>query len=90
MGKNYYIGPAGWSYKDWEGIVYPLKKGKNFHPLKYISHYFDTVEINSSFYRPPIAKTTQLLLDVYHYKGKIYIHPIKVQKRFSPTMYMLH
>lgn len=59
MRNNYYVGPAGWSYKDWEGIVYPPKKEKNFQPLKYISQYFNTVEINSSFYRPPTAQTTQ-------------------------------
>lgn len=47
------IGPAGWAYKDWEGVVYPKEKPKGFHPLEYLSHYFDTVEINSSFYGPP-------------------------------------
>ena len=53
------IGPAGWSYKDWEGIVYPQKPGKNFDPLEYLARYFDTIEINSSFYRPPAASTTK-------------------------------
>jgi uncharacterized protein YecE (DUF72 family) len=47
------IGPAGWAYKDWEGIVYPKQKPKGFHPLEYLAQYFDTVEINSSFYGPP-------------------------------------
>jgi uncharacterized protein YecE (DUF72 family) len=47
------IGPAGWAYKDWEGIVYPPKKPKGFHALTYLAQYFDTVEINSSFYGPP-------------------------------------
>ena len=47
-----HIGPAGWSYKDWEGTVYPQKPGKNFDPLEYLSRYFNTIEINSSFYRP--------------------------------------
>jgi uncharacterized protein YecE (DUF72 family) len=53
------VGPAGWSYKDWEGIVYPQKPGKKFDPLEYLSRYFDTIEINSSFYRPPAASTTK-------------------------------
>ncbi|MBN1154629.1 DUF72 domain-containing protein [candidate division KSB1 bacterium] len=61
-----YIGPAGWSYKDWEGIVYPAKKGKNFHHLRYISDYFTTVEINSSFYRPPNAGTTTKWISLVH------------------------
>jgi uncharacterized protein YecE (DUF72 family) len=53
------IGPAGWSYKDWEGTVYPQKPGKAFDPLEYLARYFDTIEINSSFYRPPTPSTTK-------------------------------
>jgi uncharacterized protein YecE (DUF72 family) len=53
------IGPAGWSYKDWEGIVYPQKPGKTFDPLEYLSRFFNTIEINSSFYRPPTPSTTK-------------------------------
>jgi uncharacterized protein YecE (DUF72 family) len=54
-----HIGPAGWAYKDWEGTVYPQKPGKNFDPLEYLARYFNTIEINSSFYRPPTASTTK-------------------------------
>lgn len=46
------IGPAGWSYKDWEGVVYP-PHGSKFDPLGYLARYFDTIEINSPFYRIP-------------------------------------
>src|SRR5207237_7224681 len=52
------LGPAGWLYKDWEGIVYPREKPSCFDPLRYIADFFDTVEINSSFYGPPLPKTT--------------------------------
>jgi len=38
----------------------------------------------------PIAETTQILIDVYRLQGKTYVHPLKVQQRYSPTMYMLH
>lgn len=49
------IGPAGWSYKDWEGIVYP-EHGSRFDHLQYLAQYFDTIEVNSSFYRiPPVT-----------------------------------
>ena len=54
-----YIGPAGWSYKDWEGTVYPEKPGKTFDPLEYLARFFNTIEINSSFYRPPAPSTTK-------------------------------
>jgi uncharacterized protein YecE (DUF72 family) len=49
------IGPAGWSYKDWAGIVYPGPRPKGFEPLSYLAGYFDTIEINSTFYRPATA-----------------------------------
>jgi len=54
-----HIGPAGWAYKDWEGTVYPQRPGKNFDPLEYLAGYFNTIEINSSFYRPPAVSTTK-------------------------------
>ncbi len=50
---QYFIGTAGWSYKDWEGIVYPEKKAQGFHPLIFLAQYINIVEINSTFYRPP-------------------------------------
>ena len=56
---NIHIGPAGWSYKDWEGVVYPQKAGAKFDPLEYLTRFFDTIEINSSFYRPPVPSTTK-------------------------------
>jgi uncharacterized protein YecE (DUF72 family) len=52
------VGPAGWSYKDWWGIVYPAKKPGGFHEATFLARYFDTVEINVSFYRPLVAKTS--------------------------------
>lgn len=46
------FGPAGWSYRDWEGIVYP-PHGSKFDHLAYLADRFDTIEVNSSFYRIP-------------------------------------
>ena len=46
------VGPAGWSYPDWQGIVYPAGMSRETHPLTYLSKHFNTVEINSTFYRP--------------------------------------
>ena len=59
MIKKVHIGPAVWSYKDWEGVVYPKKAGSKFDPLAYLAQFFDTIEINSSFYRPPTPTTTK-------------------------------
>jgi len=51
-----YIGTAGWQYKDWNGKFYPPKLKQP--PLQFYAEYFDTVEINSSFYghiKPKVA-----------------------------------
>ena len=49
-----YIGTSGWSYPKgegtWKGYFYP--KGK-INELEYYSQFFNTVEVNSSFYQPP-------------------------------------
>jgi uncharacterized protein YecE (DUF72 family) len=47
------VGSAGWSYPDWEGIVYPAQRAKEFDPLAYLAEFLDCVEINASFYRIP-------------------------------------
>jgi uncharacterized protein YecE (DUF72 family) len=44
------IGCSGWNYKDWRGRVYPA----GLPPRRWLAHYsarFDTVEVNSTFYR---------------------------------------
>jgi uncharacterized protein YecE (DUF72 family) len=46
------VGPAGWSYDDWSGIVYPHRRGPDFHEATYLADFFDTIEINTSFYQP--------------------------------------
>src|SRR5687768_52424 len=46
------VGPAGWSYKDWEGVVYARPKPRALDPLAFLAGYFDTIEINSTYYRP--------------------------------------
>ena len=57
------IGPAGWAYKDWQGIVYPSKKPRGFYELSFLAQYFDTVEINVTFYRPVAANIAATWLE---------------------------
>lgn len=47
------VGPAGWSYADWEGRVTPRKKPRGFHALAHLAKYVTCVEVNSSFYALP-------------------------------------
>jgi uncharacterized protein YecE (DUF72 family) len=51
------VGPAGWDYPDWKGVVYPGGKPKKFDALAYLARYFQTIEINSTFYGPATEKT---------------------------------
>jgi uncharacterized protein YecE (DUF72 family) len=53
-----YIGTAGWSYDDWEGVVYPLRRETRFHPLTFLARYINIIEVNSTFYRPPTLPIT--------------------------------
>jgi uncharacterized protein YecE (DUF72 family) len=46
------IGPAGWSYSDWNRILYPASRPRDFHEASFLAEYFDTIEINTSFYQP--------------------------------------
>jgi uncharacterized protein YecE (DUF72 family) len=46
------IGCSGWNYKHWRGVVYP----PGLPESRWLDHYatlFDTVEINTTFYRLP-------------------------------------
>lgn len=47
------VGTSGWSYEDWAGRFYPQKRPRGFDELAYLARFFDCVEVNSSFYRPP-------------------------------------
>ena len=53
------VGPAGWSYADWRGRVFPESAGTKFDTLALVAKYFDTAEINSSFYHPPTPGTAR-------------------------------
>jgi uncharacterized protein YecE (DUF72 family) len=50
---NIFVGTAGFSYKDWAGIVYPSDlKTRQISPLQYLAQFYDCCEINTSFYGP--------------------------------------
>ena len=62
MAGDIRVGTSGWSYPSgdgtWNGIFYPAKKPRGFDELAFYAEHFDTVEVNSSFYRVPAVKTT--------------------------------
>jgi uncharacterized protein YecE (DUF72 family) len=61
------IGTSGWSYPSgegtWNGIFYPIPPGSRkragFDELSFYAEHFDTVEVNSSFYRTPAPETSK-------------------------------
>ena len=53
--------------------------------------YFALLRGAHSFHaNSALTDATQVLLDVYRHEDKIYVHPLKVQSRYSSSMYMLH
>src|ERR1043166_2126398 len=51
-----HIGTSGWNYRHWFGRFYPEHPGQS-DLLSFYAKYFDTVEINNTFYHLPKVKT---------------------------------
>ncbi|MFO7870610.1 MAG: DUF72 domain-containing protein [Kiritimatiellia bacterium] len=51
-----HIGTSGYQYDHWSGVFYPEKLPKN-QWFKHYAEYFDTVEINNTFYNLPKEST---------------------------------
>jgi uncharacterized protein YecE (DUF72 family) len=53
------VGTSGWNYPGgrgtWNGVFYPARRPRGFDELAYYAEHFDTVEVNSTFYRVPEA-----------------------------------
>jgi uncharacterized protein YecE (DUF72 family) len=76
------IGPAGWSYTDWQGIVYPRSRPRGFHEAAYLAQYFDTIEINTSFYNPLRAEVAESWVEKIHHNPS-FLFTAKLWKRFT-------
>jgi len=55
--SNVHIGTSGWHYKHWLDDVFYPSGTKPAQMFEFYAGYFDTVEINNSFYHLPLAKT---------------------------------
>lgn len=77
-----YIGTSGWQYGNWRGIFYPENLPYSKW-LEFYSRFFDTVEVNSSFYRQTRASTFKKWQEetpkdfVFAVKGNRFITHIK-------------
>ncbi len=81
-----YIGIAGWSYADWRGIVYP---SSSTDQLTYVHPYVDCIEINSTFYRPPSERNSQIWLDKTRTKTDFFF-TAKLHKSFTHEGRLAH
>src|SRR5258708_39893076 len=82
--KDVRIGTAGWSYKDWDGIFYPsgMQRRKQ-HPLEYLARFFDTTEINTSFYGPVKPELAKLWCRKVAAVNKNFVFTAKLYRAFT-------
>lgn len=80
--RNLFCGPSGWSYTHWNGIVYPKSRPRGFHALEYLAHYFDAVEINTTFYQPIRPEIARLWMQKVSANPK-FLFSAKLQRRFT-------
>ena len=75
------IGTSGWNYPHWKDIFYPdhLPKRKW---LEFYTQYFETVELNATFYRLPSEKTFQ---NWYKRTPKEFVWSLKASKFITHT-----
>jgi len=76
-----HMGCAGWSYKEWVGPLY--LPGKSM--LQQYASVFDTVELNSSFYREPDEGT---ILGLTKHTNRGFMFSAKVNQKFTHDLAM--
>jgi uncharacterized protein YecE (DUF72 family) len=76
------IGPAGWSYADWAGFVYPSRRPRGFHEAAYLAEFFDTIEINTSFYQPLKPETAKHWVELVS-GNRNFVFTAKLWQRFT-------
>jgi len=54
-GRSLRIGCSGWNYASWKDELYEGKPARLW--LQHYAQYFDTVEVNTTFYRLPLASS---------------------------------
>jgi pyruvate, water dikinase len=60
------------------------------YELDTIAYFALQKNIHSFHASQPIFNTAQIILEVYRKENRLFVHPMKVWQRYSPTMYTLH
>jgi uncharacterized protein YecE (DUF72 family) len=84
------VGTSGWHYPkgagSWNGVFYPARRPRGFDELAYYAEHFDTVEVNSSFYRMPEPAITARWAER---APASFLFAVKLYQKFShPDMYL--
>lgn len=86
-----YVGTSGWSYDHWQGVLYPYPTPVRDRLGYYVRH-FQTVELNSSFYRWPRQATfagwQQRLPDGFRLTVKAPRGLTHAKKLYAPEVWM--
>jgi len=88
--KNIYVGMGGWDLSPFDGRFYPSTKTRGFRKLAYYSHFFDLVEINSTFYNTAFTgiQIRRWLEDVS--ENPEFIFTVKLFRGFTHTFDATH
>jgi len=86
-----YIGTSGWSYEHWQGVLYPHGTPR-WKRLSYYVREFQTVELNSSFYRWPAVSAfkswQQRLPEGFLLSVKMPRHLTHTKRLFEPERWL--
>ena len=84
------VGTSGWNYPSgrgtWNGLFYPSRRPRGFDELAYYAEHFDTVEVNSTFYRVPEPAASRRWIER---TPPHFLFAVKLYQKFThPDMYL--
>ena len=92
---DWHLGTMGFSYKDWEGVFYPL----GIQPRDYLAHYsrfFNAVELDSTFYGTPRPEYVERWASVtppdFRFSAKVpreITHELRLDEALEPMAHFL-
>lgn len=79
LNKQVFIGTSGYSYKDWENILYPSGVNQSDY-LSIYAQEFSVAELNFTYYRMPEVSVTRRMVEV---TGKGFLFSIKAHQSLT-------
>ncbi len=88
--ENIYIGMGGWDLEPFNKVFYPPRPRKGFRKLEYYSQFFDSVEVNATFYSTALGPdhARRWLDDVA--ANKNFVFTVKLFHGFTHTFDATH